>query len=506
MKYILILLLSITTINAFAGGFAPLETMTYQGVLTENGAPVNNTVNMTVRLYDGSTTPTIEWSENHSVNVVDGVFSLNLGQDVNLPVDLSGLWLELVVSGTPQLPRQPIRSVANAFTADNAFLLNGKQSSEFATESQYFLLLNIIDELQGQIDALKHKTQYISVEDSEMYITGANLNIRSGGGSTSATINGKGNLIVGYNENDSTQTRTGSHNLIIGNNNSYSSYGGFVAGWKNTLHGPHASISGGSYNFIAAASDAASISGGLLNHAAGENASVSGGRSNRATGDQSSVSGGRKNVASGQYSSISGGRNNTASGQYSSVLGGGFTGGSSDGNEAYANYSVVVGGYDNTTGDGADRTIGQSSAILSGRNNDTTGETAAVVGGLLNHGAGLRTVVSGGRENNASGDYASVSGGFMNDATGLRSVVSGGRDNRASGESASVSGGEDNLASGSSSSVSGGNNNQATGEISTVSGGNSNHALGFIATVSGGFQRLAAITWSWTAGSLSENQ
>ncbi len=58
-------------------------------------------------------------------------------------------------------------------------------------------------------------------------ITGANLHIRSGSRTTDGTVNGTGNLIVGYNEvpvNLQANERNDSHNLIVGPQHNYSSF------------------------------------------------------------------------------------------------------------------------------------------------------------------------------------------------------------------------------------------------------------------------------------------
>jgi hypothetical protein len=118
----------------------------------------------------------------------------------------------------------------------------------------------------------------------------------SGTGST-GTLNGLGNLIVGYNE-ESGQTRTGSHNLVVGPLHTYTSYGGLVAGHENTVGGPYSSVSGGWRN--SAEAEASSVTGGQENTASEEYSSVSGGYSNEAGGDYSSVSGGANRSVSGQ--------------------------------------------------------------------------------------------------------------------------------------------------------------------------------------------------------------
>ena len=210
---------------------------------------------------------------------------------------------------------------------------------------------------------------------------GINVQIINGTGGE-FTLNGLGNLIVGYNPTDlnpmffcsdgdfadltSCQTnggtwagnqRSGSHNLIVGAFHGYSQYGGFLAGAYNIANGRFASVSGG---------------GGNL--ASGTETSVSGGVGNRASGYHSSVSGGFLNVVTGQHSSVSGGQSNSVSGNFSSVCG--------------------------------------------GLGNTVSGGNSSVSGGTNNTASGNFSSVSGGNYNQASGSYSSVSGGFAHDATG----------------------------------------------------------------------------------------
>ena len=74
---------------------------------------------------------------------------------------------------------------------------------------------------------------------------------------------GLGNLILGYDENDGTDVKTGSHNLILGAHHSYSSTGGLVAGYDNSISGVSASVGGGRNN--SAGGDYSSVSGGRAN-------------------------------------------------------------------------------------------------------------------------------------------------------------------------------------------------------------------------------------------------
>ena len=76
-----------------------------------------------------------------------------------------------------------------------------------------------------------------------------NLQLVNGTGST-ASANGTGNLILGYQEfrPGEENVRSGSHNLVVGRGHNFTSFGGIVAGRQNTLSGPFASVTGGSGN------------------------------------------------------------------------------------------------------------------------------------------------------------------------------------------------------------------------------------------------------------------
>ncbi|MEE4185800.1 MAG: hypothetical protein V2J12_08540 [Gammaproteobacteria bacterium] len=297
------------------------------------------------------------------------------------------------------------------------------------TNSRLAALESTVAQQQAYISLLE---SYIEVDETTnparptVRIVAANLQVVNGEGSTS-TINGLGNIIVGYDELrgnvrvrcsngaylsfDSCvaagyvwgdRFKTGSHNLVVGAQNNYGSYGGIVAGYRN-----------------------------IINR---EFASVPGGRDNVASGLYSSVSGGRDNGASGLYSVVSGGFSNTASAQEAVVSGGRI-------NTASGSQSVVSGGQNNTAS-------GTYSVVSAGNANDASGETSVVSGGTGNLASGVRSAVSGGASNTASGPRSVVSGGNSNDATAETSVVSGGLRNEASGTWSSVSGGADRTSSG----------------------------------------------------------
>ena len=231
-------------------------------------------------------------------------------------------------------------------------------------------------------------------------VSGANLQILNGEGST-ATTNGAGNLVLGYDESVSGESpeQTGSHNLAVGIEQGYRSYGAVLAGRANGAFGPY------------------EVLFGYGNHAFGPYASVTGGDSNSAKGESASVAGGTENLADGLWSSVSGGAGNHAFGILSSVSGG-------EGSLAEGNYSSVSGGVK-----GAAK--GNYSSVSAGNENIASGERSSVTGGGGNTAAGTDSSISGGGDNEASGTGSSVSGGGVNKASGEDSSIFGGKELKA---------------------------------------------------------------------------
>ena len=187
-----------------------------------------------------------------------------------------------------------------------------------AADAQSGTSANRLEDLHDKLKTLESLLRHVKVVTTpdglkEVVITGANLRIVNGLGSTDCADeqsqpipdcpNGLGNLIVGYNESrndpDDADVRTGSHNVVVGMQHNFSRFGGLVVGQFNTISG-----------------DFASVSAGDGNEAIGERSSVSGGSFNRASGFRSSVSGGCCHTASDLNASVSGGINNTASGTF----------------------------------------------------------------------------------------------------------------------------------------------------------------------------------------------
>jgi len=117
-------------------------------------------------------------------------------------------------------------------------------------------------------------SQAVRIDDDVRVIKG-NLMITNGEKYTD--LNGKGNLIIGASE----VTQAGAHNIVLGTSHTFSSYGGFVAGYYNTVSGPYSTVSGGHYNTASGYSNA--VSGGWGNIANGAYNTVIGGKDNKAT-------------------------------------------------------------------------------------------------------------------------------------------------------------------------------------------------------------------------------
>lgn len=116
---------------------------------------------------------------------------------------------------------------------------------------------------------LAELANYIKVEKGDLngvkgphvIFTGVNLHLRSGHNATNdgGALSGLGNLIVGYNEEQSSpalyndgnncmRSLTGSHNIVTGVGNLFTSYGALVAGSNNCVTSPNSSILAGDTN------------------------------------------------------------------------------------------------------------------------------------------------------------------------------------------------------------------------------------------------------------------
>lgn len=104
----LLLGMALAATSGAALAAAQLPDFTYQGRLTQNGAPANGSYNLTFTLYDDPVAGNQVGSTitDNAFPVVNGVFTVSLA----FPGAFTGtqLYLQVGVNGTPLLPRQPV--------------------------------------------------------------------------------------------------------------------------------------------------------------------------------------------------------------------------------------------------------------------------------------------------------------------------------------------------------------------------------------------------------------
>src|ERR1700677_1291031 len=210
--------------------------------------------------------------------------------------------------------------------------------------------------------------------------SGINLQVINGTGSET-TINGTGNLIIGYDEKPGTQT--GSHDLLLGGTtNSYTSYGGIVGGaHNNTISGPYATVLDGAEN--TAAGTSSTITGAHSSKSSAGYSTINGGCGNYTGTGTFAVSSTCTTAYANDFTTVDGGAGNQAEAQNSTVSGGAF-------NLADDLYTSVSGGCSNLAGTG---TITVNSACTSTAN---AGDFASVLGGTGNQAEAQNSTVSGG--------------------------------------------------------------------------------------------------------------
>jgi hypothetical protein len=180
--------------------------------------------------------------------------------------------------------------------------------------------------------------------------SGVNVQVVNGEGTT-ASLNGEGNVVIGYDETEKGPLQTGSHNLVLGEENAFTSSGGIVSGIVNAITGQNASAIGG-YQDTASGADSF-VASGELDRASYFLSAVIGGDDNLASNQWATVTGGRQNVSEGLDTSVTGGLKNSAVHNYAVVSGGA-------GNKAVETESWVGGGESNTA-------EGYSSSIFGGK-------------------------------------------------------------------------------------------------------------------------------------------
>ena len=296
-----------------------------------------------------------------------------------------------------------------------AILVDGVALTEVLTSMQQTIesLQLEISELQSQV--IPGLASYVHIIDSTdvVMFDGANVQIVNGSPNStagSALLNGKGNLLIGYNPQgaDTTYARTGSHNLVIGWWNDYNgrhsivhglgsnangTFSASLASYYNKIDGAYSSTVGGQQNEIL---DSYAVAmGGMQNQLSGELSAAVGGRNNSGSGYAAASVAGQYNSAEGQTSVILAGVNNTTEGLRSAIVGGNH-----NNIEVQGDVAVVVGGQGN------DIFNGSASVLIGGESNMI---------GLTDSLDSRFSVLSGGRFNELKSGYCGfIGGGYGN--------------------------------------------------------------------------------------------
>jgi hypothetical protein len=166
-----------------------------------------------------------------------------------------------------------------AFISPDDFVTLGVATQDWVNSSDFATTFWVHE--QGFEPNLTGLSDYLRVEDAQraLVIEGANLFVQSGSGYTDddEVYTGLGNVIIGYDEASSNPDKSGSHNLVVGPQHNYSSYGGVVTGFNNSIAAPYSTVMGGA--------------------------------GNRSNGAYSSISGGQGNTTDHNHSTVSGGEN-----------------------------------------------------------------------------------------------------------------------------------------------------------------------------------------------------
>jgi hypothetical protein len=184
--------------------------------------------------------------------------------------------------------------------------------------------------LEAKLSKVSYHADGLNGEPT-LKISGANLQIVNGKPDTTR-VNGLGNLIVGYDIDAGASTDP--HDIIVGDEQTFTSYGGIIAGSRNKLSAPR-SVAFGFGN--TAGGDLSSVTAGDFNTATGIGSSITGGAYGTATGVVSSITGGYRNAVEGEWGTVSGGTTNAVAGKYAAAGGG-------QGNRAQGEKSWVGGG------------------------------------------------------------------------------------------------------------------------------------------------------------------
>lgn len=165
---------------------------------------------------------------------------------------------------------------ASQSTVQRITLLESQMKKNAALKAEVIALRKTVQQLASLLAG-------VTRHNDEIIFSGVNIHLVNGNNATDGKPNGRGNLVIGYNEASTSKVsnaRNGSHNIIVGKNHAYTSFGGLVLGESNSISAPCAVVSGGFNN--TSSGKFSTVSGGQLNTAAGDYSTVSGGLTRKA--------------------------------------------------------------------------------------------------------------------------------------------------------------------------------------------------------------------------------
>lgn len=135
-RFFFLAILSVALLVGMISFAAIPGTVSYQGLYTDNGGPVNGQFSFTFSLFDALSSGTEVWTETKNLDVTDGIFNTQLGDVTALPVTLfkngATYWLEVTVGSTTLTPRVEFNHYSGkAAYADTAMVaLSGTGGNE----------------------------------------------------------------------------------------------------------------------------------------------------------------------------------------------------------------------------------------------------------------------------------------------------------------------------------------------------------------------------------------
>jgi hypothetical protein len=209
-----------------------------------------------------------------------------------------------------------------------------------------------------KIEVAFDRTRHMFVSGTDTIFRGTNVYIQKGAAAGDVSVNGLGNLIIGFNNpRPEFNTRSGSHNIIYGDGVNYTGHHNLIGGYINSLGGNYNAILSGRYNRVSSPGDTFSVLlTGQENQVFSKFSLQGTGILNRNERDHAMILGGRSNLITngtwnaGNFGAIVTGENNTVTADAAAILTGrgnratapGAALGSADGRISMTPWSLFV--------------------------------------------------------------------------------------------------------------------------------------------------------------------